>query len=71
MTPITRESARHSVAQLPENGRAGGDWQLVEAHLDTLSDWVDAQLQELEQEFDAFRTRSSLRNSLKRGRGTA
>jgi hypothetical protein len=62
MTPITRESARLAVSELPPAvSQAKPEWPLHETALDVFSDWVAEQLADLEVRFGAFRTRTSLR----------
>lgn len=65
MTPITRESARSAVAELPASDKNRVDvWPFSETALEQLSDWLDERLVDLEARYNAYRTRSSVRNAI-------
>jgi hypothetical protein len=65
MTPITRESARLAVSELPAAGGEPLDiWPLSDMALEQLSAWLDERLVELEDRYNGYRTRSSVRNAI-------
>jgi hypothetical protein len=64
MTPITRESARLAVAELPAGREFPDVGVFCETALERLADWLDVQLDELEARYEGYRTRSSVRNAI-------
>lgn len=67
MTPITRETARHAVTQMSDAVATlePAEWSFTEDAAEALGQWIDEQLFELEERFATFRTRGSIRSSLK------
>jgi hypothetical protein len=74
MKPITRETAKNTVAPTGESVSVAtppADFRLTDDAAEAFGAWLDIQLAHLEDRFSHFRTRGSLRASLRgdRSRG--
>ncbi|MEQ8788259.1 MAG: hypothetical protein RIC55_18265 [Pirellulaceae bacterium] len=67
MQPINRETAQTAVAHLQDAVAVATPetWEFTPTAAEALGEWLDSQLDALEDRFAAFRTRDSVRNALR------